>query len=126
MGESSKQRKNLVSGRRIEVPGRLVCQNHFRIGHKRSGNRDPLHFPARQLPERMVSAIQDPQRLEQLVHAVPEGPKPMALQQQRNCNVLDEAQGRDEIEELEHQPDVPAPEARSVDELEYVLRGFLT
>src|SRR5215469_812025 len=51
------EHQHLLSGRSIEVPGGLICEDQVRISYKSTCNGDALLLPARQLMRQVVHAI---------------------------------------------------------------------
>lgn len=42
----AKEAENLATGRRVEIPGRLICENDIRRVCQRARQRDPLLLAA--------------------------------------------------------------------------------
>ena len=62
-----RRRRILLAGRDVEVPGRLVGQQHGGLVRERAGDRDPLLLAARQLRGQVVAPSGEPDRVEQRV-----------------------------------------------------------
>ena len=56
---------HLLPGRAVEIPGRLVGEQHRRVVGERAGDRDALLLAARELRRVMVAAIGEPDLVEQ-------------------------------------------------------------
>ena len=94
------------------LPGRLVRQDQRRVVHDGPGDRRALHLAARQLGRAMVQ----PMREADLARALP-GPRGRfvarpAGQEQRQRDVLDQVQGREQVEELEDEAEPLAAHPR--------------
>ena len=60
----AQQSERLRCGARIQVSGRLIREHQPRPVHQRAGDRDPLHFAARQLARKAMGQRCDSDRLE--------------------------------------------------------------
>ena len=106
----------------VEVAGRLVGEDHRRVGRHRARDRDALLLPAREL-------------LRPVVHAVLESPTISSAysacsrrsllrerrQEQRQLDVLERRQHRDQVERLEDEADVARAPGREVVVATYAL-----
>jgi len=109
-GGSPEQLHDDISTGGVQVADRLVREKHFRRMDQRAGNRDPLHLPAGKLmrqPPRVRFHFHPSQAFQRIV---PAGRLPG--QHQRKLNVLDSAQCREQIEELEDEADFPPADLR--------------
>ena len=98
----------------VEVAGRLVGQDHRRVGHQRSGDRHPLLLSARQLGGEMVDPVGQ-------AHLGQRGQRPLpalvAAQPgvgQRQLDVAERSRARDQIEALEDEADLAVAQIRQV------------
>ena len=57
---------DLGTGAPVEVAGRLIGQQHRRLGHQRSGDRGALAFTARQPAGTMLAAVRQADSLQAL------------------------------------------------------------
>ena len=96
---------------RVEIAGRLVGQEQWRRVGQRPRYRHPLLLAARQRGRKLVGLIGHAQPLEQAQRAAtPLIRGPLAAEVHRQHHVLDGGQGRQQLEELEHDADAaPAP-----------------
>src|SRR6185436_3354808 len=105
------QRKNLLAGARVEVAGRFVGEQDRRIDRQRARDRDALPLAAGELVGQMMQAVFELDQREQLARAfVDLLPRP-AAQVQRQPHVLQRAQRRQQVEELEDEADLVAADA---------------
>ena len=106
------QREDLLRGRRVEVAGRLVGEDHGGLGGERARHRDALLLAAGELGGPVRAAVGERDRLEQLLDA------PVAVtaagERQREPDVLLGGEDRDEVEGLEDEADLVAAQAREV------------
>ena len=101
------QREDFRRRLRIEVAGRLVGDEQRRIGDDRAGDRDALLLAAGELPRIVLSPGRRARRCER-GHDVLAALRLRELrQQQRQLDVLERRQHRDQVVELEDEPDVP-------------------
>src|SRR5581483_6898385 len=95
----------------VQVSGRLVRQQYRRITHDGSGNRDALFLSTRELLRKMIDPLLESDQLQCRHNVVP----PLLLiqlgQQQRQFDVLEGRQHRNQIECLENVSDVFVPPA---------------
>jgi hypothetical protein len=103
----------LIRGGRVELAGRLVGEDHGRLVHEGSRDRHALLLAAGQLGRPMAGPGAEANELEQLLRASPSvaSPRPVAERQE---DVLDRGQRRDEVELLEDEADPLAPDRRQV------------
>ena len=99
-----------VGGGRVEVAGRLVGQQQRRIVGQRPGDRGALLLPARERGGQLVGLVGDADRSSSCWRAVaPLAGRDLLGEVHRQHHVLGHGQRRQQLEELEHQPDVAAP-----------------
>ena len=91
----------------VEVGGRLVGQEHRRVGGEAARHRDALLLAARELARLVVPAVVQPDALEQLIGPDERRPLRDAGQDQRHGHVLAGVERGHEVEGLEHEPDHP-------------------
>ena len=102
------QAHDLDRRRRVEVPGRLVGQQHERPVHARAGDRDALLLAAGELVGEVVELVAEADELEDLGHALVDHVLGLADHLERERDVLEHGLVLQELEVLEHRPDVPA------------------
>jgi hypothetical protein len=106
------QPEDLLRGRRVEVAGRLVGEDHGGLGGERARHRDALLLAAGQLGRAVGAAVRERDRLEQPLDA------PVAVaaagERERQPDVLLRRQDRHEVEGLEDEADLVAAQAREV------------
>ena len=100
----------------VKVADGLVRKKHFRRMHQRAGDRDPLHLASRELmgqPLRIRFHFHPAQAFQCIgpAHCFPR-------QHQGKLNVLDRAQRREQIEELEYEADFRAANFRQAGVIE--------
>ena len=97
----------------IEIPRRLVSQQDGRVVCERTRDRDALTLSAGEGRRIAANALAQPDLDEQLARTpFPVGARPHP--QHRDLNVLDRAQRRDEVVELEDERNGPRAIARGV------------
>ena len=101
---------DLVAGRGVEVPGRLVREEEGGAVDEGAGDGDALLLAARKLARIVPQAVVEPHRGE--LFAGPVEGVGGARELARRGHVLDGGHGRDEVEGLEHDADVGPPEPR--------------
>ena len=99
---------DLPAGRLVEIAGRLVGDQHQRIGRQRAGNRHALLLAAGQLAGIVGDAVAEPDRLE-LARGDRERVA-MAGEFQRHRDVFQRRHVGDQMEGLEDDADIAAPE----------------
>ena len=106
------QPEDLGRGRRVEVAGRLVGEDHRGLGGERAGHRHALLLAAGQLGRPVSAAVGERHRLEQPLDA------PVAVaatgERQGQPDVLLGREDGDEVEGLEDEADLVAPQPRQV------------
>ena len=108
------QREDLVAGARVEVAGRLVGEQDRRIDRQRARDRDALALAARQLVGQVLQAVAELDERQQLARALVDLSARPAAQVQRQADVLEARQRRQQVEELEDEADLVAPHARQL------------
>jgi hypothetical protein len=103
---------DLGAGVAVEVARRLVGQHQRRLAHDGPGDGDPLPLTARQLPGAVVHAMAEPHPLERGASPDQAPTQGLAGVHQPHSDVLDRGLPLDEVELLEHEPDVPVPQRR--------------
>lgn len=89
-----------LAGVAVEVAGRLVGEQHVRLGGEGAGDGYPLLFATGELARRMVQALPEPDALEQFGRSL--AGIPAAIQLQGQHHVL---QGIEAVEQLERLED---------------------
>src|SRR6266496_770070 len=109
------QRQDFLGRFPVQVPGRLVRHEDRGVGGDGPRDGDALLLAARELPREVMHPVLEPHQRERRLDML----APLGLgerrQQQRQLDVLVGGEYRDEVVELEHEPDVrgaPAGELR--------------
>ncbi len=101
--------QHFVDQFRIERRGRLVEQQHARIGRERARDRDALLLAAGQMPRQGVGALAEADAFEQFARAaVGIGARHAVHPAQRPGDVLQRGQMAEQVELLEHHADADA------------------
>ena len=106
------QPEDLLRGRGVEVAGRLVGEDHRRLGGERARHGDALLLAAGELGRAVRAAVGERDRLEQLRRRA--RLVTAAGERQRQPHVLLGGEDRHEVEGLEDEADLVAPQAREV------------
>jgi hypothetical protein len=109
---AAEQVEDLATRLRIEIPGRLVGENHAGPAHQRPCDRDPLLLTARELRGPMLAAVLETDLPEQVVEEP--GLRLPAPEGQRQDDVLLRSQHRQQVEELEDEADVLPAQLRDL------------
>ena len=104
--------EDLAAGLRVEVAGRLVGEDDGRLRDQRARDRDALLLAAGELGGPVLPPVLQPDRLDQLLE--PRSVGLLAGDRQREDDVLLGGEHRQQVEELEDEADVLAPELRQV------------
>ena len=107
------QRQDVGAGLRVEVAGRLVGQQDRRIHGQRARDRDALALAARELVGKMIQARAQLHQVEQLARPIVDLLARPAAQMQRQRDVLDARQARQQIEELKDEAELVPPHRAS-------------
>ena len=101
---------DLLAGRGVEVPGRLVGEEEVRVVDEGAGDGHPLLLAARQFAGVVSQAVREPDGGELLAGPVERvgGARELA----RRGHVLEGGHGGNEVERLEHDADVSPPKPR--------------
>ena len=102
------QRQHLLAGPGVQVAGRLVGEHHGGLGHQRPRNRHALLLAAGQLGRPVRQAVAEVDRAHELVEQL--GVAVAPGDRQRQADVLLRAQHRQQVEELEDEADLVAPQ----------------
>ncbi|EMA68522.1 GDSL-like lipase/acylhydrolase domain-containing protein [Halorubrum distributum JCM 13916] len=86
----------------VEVPRRLVREQHGGLVDQRAGDGDALLLPARELARLVVEPVAEPEPREQVRRPVA---RVAGVERGRHRDVLDRGQRRQEVEVLEDEPD---------------------
>ena len=106
----AQEREDLRARRRVEVAGRLVGEHDGGPGDERACDRDALLLATRELCGAVPEAVSEADRGDQL--PAPGRIRPLACDRQRQEDVLLRREHREQVEELEDEADVAAPELR--------------
>jgi hypothetical protein len=101
--------QNLLTGVRIKIAGRFIGKQYRRINGKRSSNRNTLALAPRKFIGKMVNAVPELHQFEKLLRAVFNFLSRPLAQMQRQRDVFETIQRGKEIEELENEADLIAP-----------------
>ncbi len=107
--ETQQQVDDLAGGPRVDVPGRLVGEDDIRLADERPRDPHPLLLAARQFAGKVAQPGAEPEVIEQPFRAL-EDLRTGRVREERHGDVLHRGQGRDQVEELEHEADVFAPQ----------------
>ena len=105
--EDLHQRENLVGALGVEVAGRLVGDDQFRVGDDRPGDADALLLPAGELPRPVVHAVRQADQVQRRFHLLAALLLRQRQKQQRQLDVLVGGEHRQQVVELEDEADVP-------------------
>src|SRR5438105_8240279 len=103
--EALKDRKDLRARSRVQVSRRLVREDHRRVVQERARDRDALLLTAGELARAVVDPVAEADLLERSERALP----PLfavAAVDERQLDVLDRVQSREQVVGLEHEADV--------------------
>ena len=109
-----RRREDLGSRRRVEVPRRLVGQDHLGAVHERAGDGDALLLAAGQLRGQVVPPRAEPDGVQELGGAGAAFGRRHGGGRRGRLDVLARGQGRDQVELLEDESDRVAPQAREL------------
>jgi hypothetical protein len=108
------ERQDLVAGAGVEVPGRLVGQQHRWIDRERTRDGDALTLTARELVGQVLQAMGELHERQELAGALVDFQPRPAAQVQRKTDVFQAGERRQEVEELEDEPDLVPSDAGQV------------
>ena len=106
------QLEDLAAGLRVEVAGRLVGEDDCRAGDERARDRDALLLAAGELGGPVGQAVGEPDPLDEIPEELLV--RLLAGERERQRHVLLGGQHREQVEELEDEADVLAPDLRDV------------
>ena len=112
--EPAQEGKNLRAGLGVEVAGGLVGQDDRGVVDQGAGNGHPLLLAARQLVGVVPQALPQPELFEDGLRPLLPLGAPDAGEHERQGNVLDRRQARQQVEALEDEADAPAPVQRAL------------
>ena len=112
--ELLQQGDDVVPGVLVQVPGRLVGQQHLRLLDQRPGDRDPLLLAAGQLGRQVPGPVGQADVREGLRGPGPPARRAHAERHQGRLHVLLRAQRRHQVERLEDEADGLGPDPRDL------------
>src|SRR5437867_889605 len=121
--EPVEQLEDLLGRLAVEVAGGLVGEQHRGVAHDRARDRHALLLAARELARVVVHAIGEPDQLEREQGALAALLAAHAHEQQRQLDVLERGQHRDQVVELEDEADVARAPHRELAPVQLVDRG---
>src|SRR5581483_4044187 len=104
--------EDVFTGARVEIARRLVGEEYRRVDRQRPGDRDTLALAARQLVGQMIDAMSQLHEIEELTGARLDLPPRPPAQVQRESDVFETGERRQQVEELEDEADLVAADAR--------------
>ena len=111
---AGQQFHDLVAALRIEIAGRLVGEQHFRIGHDGARNGDALLLPAGKFGRGVMRPVFQPDRPQRFARQRMAHRSRFAAIQQRQFDVLLRGGARQQVESLEHEAEMIAPQQRAL------------
>ena len=114
--QAAEDLQNLLAGPRIEIPRRLVGQQHDGLVHQRAGDGHPLLFATRQLRRRMIEAGLQADGCQQLPGPLLHLPLRRLFDRigGRHPHVLQGRDAGEQIEALKHETDAAAAKLRQL------------
>jgi hypothetical protein len=92
--------------------GRLVADDDRRVAAQGPGDRDPLLLPARQIGRAVVQAVVEADRGQEASGLAVGVAVAGILHPDRDRDVLERGQGREQVEALEHEAERAGPDRR--------------
>ena len=111
---AEQQVEQLLAAHRVHAAGRLVGEDHGRTGDERAGDGDALRLAAGELGRQRVVAGVETGAIEPLPRSDQRGRPLVAVEQQRQRDVLEHRELWHELPELEHDPDAAAAQLRAL------------
>ena len=108
------QVQDFLGGPGVQVAGGLVGDNQRRVGDNRPRDADALLLAAGKLARPMSHAIRQANQLQDRHHLALAFGTRQRQEQERQLDILIGAQDRQQVIELEHEPDVPRAPARQL------------
>src|SRR5687768_9664660 len=99
------QLEDAQSGDRVEVARRLIREQQRRAMNDGPADRDALHLAARQLVREVLCAVREPYTLQDFADAIANLAFRPPCQRKRKGDVLEDVEGRYQVEELEDESD---------------------
>ena len=99
------QREHLFGVLAVEVAGRLVGEHEQRIVHERARDRHALLLAARELAGAVVEAVAEPDDPQRRLAALAPLVAAVVGDQERDLDVLERGEHRDQVVELEDEAD---------------------
>ena len=112
-GRLAQQPEDFLAVGRVEVAGRLVAQDRFRIAHQGAGDGDALHLAAGHFLGKVAGAAAHADAFQALGRVLERLAAADAAQQQRQRHVLHGRQRRQQVEELEDEADARPAQVRA-------------
>src|SRR5882672_4323577 len=112
--QAVEQDEDLLGALRVEVPGRLVGHQDERIGDDGPRDGHALLLPARELAGVMVHPVGQADDRERRAHVLVALPARQFREQEGELDVLEAGEDRDQVVELEDEPDRVGPPPRQV------------
>ena len=110
VGDPAQQLQNHVPGFRVEIAGRLICQQYPRRMHQRARDGHALHLSSRKLMRHAIFVASELHPLQPLPRRRTR--VAAARQKQRELNVLDHAQRGQQLKRLKDESNFLAAQAR--------------
>src|SRR5438105_9049738 len=101
--EAGEQLDDVRARLRVEIPGRLVGEDHPRFVPERARDRDALLLAAGEMRGKVRLARRETDLVEKAARPVPKRRAPKAARCERRLDVLERGQRRDQVELLEHE-----------------------
>ena len=100
------QHEHLLGRDPVEVARGLVGHDQGGVGRERARDGHPLLLPARELPRGVVHAVLEPDQPQDRARVLAALAPRQVRQHERQLHVFEGGQHRDEVVELEDEPDV--------------------
>ena len=97
---------DLVGGVAVEIAGRLIAEQNFRLVYKGPGQRNALLLPARKLHRIVIVTITQPNTVQQITSPLFGFRSALSPELERHQHVFQGGQGRDQLEILKYESNV--------------------
>src|SRR5512132_258021 len=104
-GEGGEDVDDLAPGRRVEIAGRLVGEDHVRLDGECAGDRDALLLAAGELRRQVIGALRETDLGEERLRALAQPDLGDSGGGELRLDVLERGQRRDQVELLEDEPE---------------------